>query len=182
MSLTDLTGTTWVFNDTGLSKLPTNSYKLNCSMSCANGDAGSGNAIRATENWIAYPYIINSEEYSQKFPNIYFQYSDNYWKFRQDINGEILRTNNVEISINGGDDATNADLISWFEENAKLKSSNQHIMLRSSSPNITFKRIHKKEALIGADKYKFRSYKVEEANATSNEICENSVNTVEGST
>ena len=106
MALTDLTGTTWVFNDEPNIESDLFLYK-NYQLSFISNN-------KTFINILYYGADINS----------YLQYSDvesiNVYAYNFDSGYSIGWTDNAykTISITGGTDATNTDLITWLEANA----------------------------------------------------------------
>lgn len=103
--ITDLTGTTWLFNSV-LSQLPLSS--------------GQYFTMNYTSNNINCEYIGINElipDFDAPEPRVdlYLIYDNNFNPVYIDgWENEVYRT----ISITGGTDVTNSDLISWLQENA----------------------------------------------------------------
>ena len=120
MALTDLTGTTWVLNDTFV--VSPNGWRF------GNYD---GNISTFSLNFISASDIPQeTHNYTNlKFSDAddmgygYFAYSSNslYFEVWRTSEGWVLQEFKV-ISITGGTDATNATLIAWFEANGKQQT------------------------------------------------------------
>ena len=98
MAVTDLTGTTWVFNDT--ITLPT----IEFSFDFTDLSGQTFNGIMPTTTTVLYYGYINDSGSQDGL----MAYSNPKW----------LKTDYQTITITGGTDATNTTLISWLEANA----------------------------------------------------------------
>lgn len=98
MAVTDLTGTTWVFNDT--ITLPT----IEFSFDFTDLSGQTFNGIMPTTTTVLYYGYINDSGSQDGL----MAYSNPKW----------LKTDYQTIAITGGTDATNTTLISWLEANA----------------------------------------------------------------
>ena len=96
--LTDLTGTTWYFNET-LSSDNADQVVYTVDLTCGNYSASSI-TIFSQSNSVVYGNYINAISALMYYA------------------GEWASQNARTISITGGTDATNADLIAWIQANA----------------------------------------------------------------
>lgn len=123
MAITDLTGTKWQFNETVISDIGTdlfrilgkiynNYYEINLDYgrdSIRGGSTGSGEFIviaREAWNWVYPAFRINN-------------YGNNRnWSYRQTMQSAYEYTPAPILEIYGGADATNTSCISWIQSNA----------------------------------------------------------------
>lgn len=139
-TLTDLTGTTWLLNET-LSALSTSSYTSYIISFYTAGNewmdgvensyiCGYNNYIGIEGNsWVevitgegGWIYYTDGSDESLNGPNVGYDDLQDYDDFemvdKTSEEGVARRT----ITITGGDDVKNASLIAWFQENATLQS------------------------------------------------------------
>lgn len=169
MAITDLTGTTWIFNDIIIPltflpdkpAIPTSGTNQNivsldviCVISYTN--TSSGEEI-IKENQLLSIYWNSRKSDSQIFlyaPNIGSLYTNYQSISGYSFNGNsIMEINsnfsNIIISIQNGNNVTNEQLINWFQANATKQSS------------ISFKHFFRNSP-IGSGTIRFRPYTVAE--------------------
>ena len=124
MAVTDLTGTTWYFNDNLTSALPGPDYGVEgIEFDClVDGEVKSFSVITCPYDGPGYFQLYycepNVEEYivAETADYVTFWYTSYY--------GNSIRT----ISITGGIEATNSDLIAWLQENATQITDDEPIV------------------------------------------------------
>ena len=107
MAVTDLTDTTWVFNNTIKLSYDDTQYNINFTSNSSNFKKFqtylSPCTIRYWYSAAATPYVVAAQNQSSVL-NIYAQ--------------DFTNSNYMTIHITGGTDATNTTLITWLEANA----------------------------------------------------------------
>lgn len=109
MAITDLTGYTWVGNET-------------VNVNIVNYQIYS---INFTSNQTSFTYFVYEDIGLPKHPDIYIRYeeSDEATAVLAMSSGGWISDVYRTIQITGGTDATNPDLIAWFEDNGTLTKS-----------------------------------------------------------
>lgn len=105
---TDLTGTSWVFNETiNISPLEEDYYRFNINYYLTNDSGVSDIRLDLYSD-------SDIDYFEMDYPNISSAYNTDFGGWQDD--------NFKSITITGGIDATNTDLIAWLQQNATLTS------------------------------------------------------------
>ena len=130
MAITNLTGTKWQLNNTITLPSTDMSYRINGTMSSGNYNFVSptkkSNAIRLHTAFLAFPSIYSPAATETGVQ--YISYENKKWRLGSSYN-TILQAPIFDIT--GGEDVTNATLISWLQSNATLQQT---------TPTYSFKR------------------------------------------
>lgn len=129
MAVTDLTGTTWVFNNT-VDYLPSPyDFSINYTLESTTGEVSdaqnrlygqyAGSGIPGAPWWVI---LISEGQYAGvMFTNCIYEGHSGGGLAKTTVGGIVVKA----ITITGGTDVTNAALISWLEANATQQGGSQ---------------------------------------------------------
>ena len=120
MAITDLTNTTWEFNDT-LSFTPAENIGVNFSINFTNDAGHSYTYIRLGLDSFDGDNFFHSVKYETKIA-----YGSGAFGGWPDLFDKI-------ITITGGTDATNPQLISWLEANGTLQGGSEPVTIKAGT-------------------------------------------------